>query len=317
MSGHWPPSWYDPDDNFPGEAGQQDAAAETGLYEVTAYLASVPAPLMPGSVEARISAALAVEAAARAGLAAPGDGTAKAEEKAQAPGSAGPQVLSPVPAHTAAARARAVARMQRRDGRKRLGQFVLGPLAVCLLLVVIGFGLSRAGSNSSSSSAGSAAGAAPVASASASASASDGQYEAAGSSAASAPRAVTPAAAGTSAGLVVSETGTRYQQATLAQQVRAQVTAAKGRQPVPSAAPTAGSSSSGAAAGGGSVTALAGQLRACVLQVTGGVLPELVDLATYQGTPAYVIATASRVWVVGLGCTAARPQVITSVALAG
>jgi hypothetical protein len=122
---------------------------------------------------------------------------------------------------------------------------------------------------------------------------------------------VTPAAAGTSAGLVVSETGTRYQQATLAQQVRAQVTAAKGRQPVPSAAPTAGSSSSG------SVTALAGPLRACVLQVTSGVLPELVDQATYEGKPAYVIATASRVWVVGLGCTAARPQVITSVALAG
>jgi hypothetical protein len=59
------------------------------------------------------------------------------------------------------------------------------------------------------------------------------------------------------------------------------------------------------------------RLRACVLKVTGGVLPEVVDRATYQGTPAYVIASSSRVWVVGLGCTAARPQVIVSVPLAG
>jgi hypothetical protein len=59
------------------------------------------------------------------------------------------------------------------------------------------------------------------------------------------------------------------------------------------------------------------QLRACVLKVTGGVLPALVDRATYQGTPAYVIASSRRVWVVGLGCTAARPQVIASVPLAG
>src|SRR5262249_3684768 len=134
MSGHWPPEWDDPDDNFAGEPGTD---VEAGLSEVSAYLASVPAPLMPGSVEARISAAPAVEAAARAGLAAP-DATANAEDKAQAPGPAGPRVLSPVPAKQAAARARAVARMRRGDRRKKLGQFVLGPLAVCLLLVGIG-----------------------------------------------------------------------------------------------------------------------------------------------------------------------------------
>jgi hypothetical protein len=143
------------------------------------------------------------------------------------------------------------------------------------------------------------------------------------------PKAASPAAAGTSAGFVVSTTGTSYQQATLAQQAQAQLLAAQNPEQVPSAAPTASSAASAAPTATASSSALSSasgaprtvtpspQLRACVLKVTGGVLPELVDRATYQGAPAYVIATASRVWVVGLGCTAARPQVITSVPLAG
>ncbi len=57
-------------------------------------------------------------------------------------------------------------------------------------------------------------------------------------------------------------------------------------------------------------------LRGCVLALTGGVAPRLVDKAIYQGTPAYVIATASRVWVVRTDCTANRPDLITSVPLA-
>ncbi len=52
-------------------------------------------------------------------------------------------------------------------------------------------------------------------------------------------------------------------------------------------------------------------------RLTGGVTPRLVDRATYDGTPAYIIAVPSRVWVVGLGCTAANPQEITSVSLTG
>jgi hypothetical protein len=58
-------------------------------------------------------------------------------------------------------------------------------------------------------------------------------------------------------------------------------------------------------------------LRGCVLHLTGGAPPRLVDRATYQGEPAYVVASSSRVWVVGLGCTAAKTELIGSVALAG
>ena len=66
MSGHWPPEWEDPEEEFPEGAGQLDAEAEARLSEVAAYLASVPVPAMPDAVEARISAALAAEAATRA-----------------------------------------------------------------------------------------------------------------------------------------------------------------------------------------------------------------------------------------------------------
>src|SRR3984957_12592175 len=266
MSGHWPPEWDDPDDDIPGEAGKPDTEAEARLSEVSVFLASVPAPPMPGSVEARISAALAVEAASRAGIAARTDGAAQAHRTAPAKETAGPRVLGPVPAQRDGAQAGARARVLRRgargqrDRRRALGQFVLGPLIVCLLLAGIGFGLSRAGSSSSSSSANSLAGAPAAGPAAAGAGSQFGPGEPSASSAApastsaaaaatSAPSAAAsatsaPAATGTSAGFVVSATGTRYQQATLAQQAQAQLLAAQARVAVPSAAPTASSPSS-------------------------------------------------------------------------
>jgi hypothetical protein len=94
------------------------------------------------------------------------------------------------------------------------------------------------------------------------------------------------------------------------------VLAAKARESGPASAPSASSASS-ASFSLTQTPAPTAQLRGCVLTVTGGALPELVDRATYQGTPVYVIASSSRVWVVGLGCTAARAQVIVSVPLAG
>jgi hypothetical protein len=50
--------------------------------------------------------------------------------------------------------------------------------------------------------------------------------------------------------------------------------------------------------------------------LTGGATPQLVDRATYQGAAAYIIASASHVWVVGLGCSATRPAVVVSTSLA-
>lgn len=345
MSGQWPPEWDDPED-IPGEADQQDTEAETGLSEVAAYLASVPAPVMPGSVEARISAALAVESAARAGLAAPasgdatGDGTAQPDGSVQPGGADGARVLGAAPARARVRRGDMAGRRRERetrkifeprrdrDVRKVLGKFVVGPLAVVLLIVVIALGLSRAGSSSSSSSAasGGVLGMAPNAAASSAAAASSGSGRSSAASGvvgAAAPESSAPAssaaasASASAPGFAVVRTGTSYQKATLAQQARAQVLAVQARGSGPASVPSASSSSTSSSATASlSGSAPTAQLRACVLEVTGGVRPELVDLSTYQGTPAYVIATSSHVWVVGLGCTAARPQVIVSVPLA-
>jgi hypothetical protein len=75
-------------------------------------------------------------------------------------------------------------------------------------------------------------------------------------------------------------------------------------------------SSRPAASGTGSLVPSAA-LAGCVSHLTGGVPPTLVDRASYDGSPAYVIAVPSRAWVVGLGCTAADPHLIASVSLAG
>jgi len=338
MSGQWPPEWDDPDD-ITGEPDQQDAATEAGLSEVAAYLASVPAPVMPGRVEARISAALAVEAAARSGIAAPASGDQKENETVRSDGpvqpdgpvktggAAGARVLGPAPARARVRRERRGSRRERelrkvyeprrrRDAREVLGKFVIGPLAVCLLIVIIALGLSHAGTSSSSSSAGSAAGA-PVAvgggSSDSAASSGSGKRSSAAGAAAPVPASSAPASASApAADFAVTQTGTRYQRATLAQQARAQVLAAQARESASATAPSSPSFSLSTAN-----SAPTAQLHACVLAVTGGVLPNLVDRATYQGTPAYVIASSSHVWVVGLGCTAARPQVIASEPLAG
>ena len=52
-----------------------------------------------------------------------------------------------------------------------------------------------------------------------------------------------------------------------------------------------------------------------VLHLTGQMRPSLVDRATYQGKPAYVIAVTNWAWVVGTGCTATNPELIASVGL--
>jgi hypothetical protein len=54
-------------------------------------------------------------------------------------------------------------------------------------------------------------------------------------------------------------------------------------------------------------------LVGCVLHLTGDVAPMFVDRATYQSEQVYVIAVADEAWVVGIGCTASRPTLITSV----
>jgi hypothetical protein len=54
-----------------------------------------------------------------------------------------------------------------------------------------------------------------------------------------------------------------------------------------------------------------------VLRLTGGVLPQLVDRATYQAKPAYIIEAHDEIWVVGIGCTATRSALIVAVPFNG
>jgi hypothetical protein len=117
--------------------------------------------------------------------------------------------------------------------------------------------------------------------------------------------------------IVVTSSGTKYLATGLAAQVRTQLSqTSNGATSVPgpsstSAVPSAGASKTASTG----VTHAPAALRGCVLHLTGGQPPRLLDRATYEGKPAYVIASSSRVWVVGLGCTAANAELITSAPL--
>jgi hypothetical protein len=287
MSGQWPPEWDDPEEEVPQGADQPDAAAEARLSEVSAYLASVPAPAMPEAVEARISAALATESAARADT-----------HGSPGPGEPGPRTLGAPPP-------RARGRRGRRRGRRRWGSrsrplLAVGALFVCLILAGLGVTLSRGGGPATSNSAAVGSAVAP---------------SAASSAAGAAPE---PATGNGSTSFSVTVSGTKYQQAILAGQVRANLAANKGQGSFGVGVPAAGATVPAASASAASTAVMpSSALRGCVLQLTSGKAPRLVDRATYQGEPAYVIASSSRVWVVGLGCTADKTELITSVPLAG
>jgi hypothetical protein len=132
-------------------------------------------------------------------------------------------------------------------------------------------------------------------------------------------------AASASASFVVAQSGTAYRQATLAAQARTEADrySPAGSAPtfagalptaVPSPVPSRSAPEPVPPSPYASPTAL---LRGCVYRLTGGTAPRLVDRGSYQGTPAYVIVGESKVWVVGLGCTASRPDLLASAALAG
>ncbi|MGH3296915.1 MAG: hypothetical protein ACRDP7_34490 [Trebonia sp.] len=302
MSGHWPPEWEDPGEEFFEEADQTDAtvsaeASEARLSEVAAYLASVPVPALPEAVEMRISAALAAEAASRADRAtAPADQTAAQPDR--------------VPALTDGARTVGPSRGQKRVRRDRGGDrprrgFRLRPLAAagalvaCLLFAGLGYAIAQSHTTTESANSSAATGSGTAAS-----SAEAGPEPAAAASAAGAQG---PEAGNSSTSFTVTTSGTKYQQVTLAEQVRAKLPAHGGQETFAGTSPH---STSTAAVPNPA-------LRGCVLHLTGGAPPRLVDRATYQDEPAYIVASSTRVWVVGLGCTAAKTELIVSVALAG
>ena len=356
MSGQRPPEWEDPDDGHP-DAGLPDREqhpdagnSDHDLSEVTSLLASVRSPALPASFEARISAAIAAEAAARATTearaaepAGPLTAAAGADDAKDRVRSADPEGFSPAataggPSAPAGRRPRRGARTSRsaarasRPGSSRPGsprrrlrmpsmQAASWVLVSCLVLAGFGFLVTRgSGSSASSSYAASAA-----SSQAASAAAGSVPQPAAGRASEAQPGdANDRPSASAPTGFLVYSTGTAYERSTLASQVRAQLgrhdfgdlgPAAAGNSASPTA-PAAAASSAASTSGVGGSTPSPG-LSGCVSKVTGGAAPSLVDRASYDGIPAYIIAVPTRVWVVRLGCTATDTQLITAVPLEG
>src|SRR3984957_13195809 len=371
MSGQWPPEWDDADDG-PSDAGLSDGSA------VTSFLAEVGSPALPAAFEARISAAIAAEAAARASTPQAAESVAQAaasvsagapvaeagaEDAKDRDRSANPEEFSPVAAAggsaTSASRGLRRASRSSRSGagsgpggsrpggrRRRLrmpSPQASGWLVVCCLVIAgFGFLITHAGSSSSSSSVDSASG--PVSS-SASAASSSAASAFAGPSE---PRAASGAAGGKQAeqetrasaaagapGVLYIDSGTSYQASTLAIQVQGVLNeptyrglspgapAASSSASAPAIVPSATSLRTSSASTTVSTSSVGGfyqpsaRLQGCVSKVTDGVRPALVDKATYDGKPAYIIAVTSQAWVVGPGCTASDTDVIAQVPLKG
>jgi hypothetical protein len=130
---------------------------------------------------------------------------------------------------------------------------------------------------------------------------------------------------GQAAGFLVAMSGMNYLRGTLGAQVRAEVNAQdRGSSLQHPPGSTSSSSGGGVVSAPASATQIpagftspSATLKGCVLHLTNDQRPTLVDQASYQGKPAYVIAVSDRAWVVGRGCTASHPELITTVALTG
>jgi hypothetical protein len=342
MSGQWPPEWEDPDDErsdagLPDQGHADAGHSDLELSGVSSFLASVRSPDLPASFEARISAAIAAEAAARArtgpGAAAepagPLTAAAGADDAKDTVRSDNPEEFSPAataggPAAAAGRRPRRRTRASGSAGRasgpggsrpgtgrrrRRMPSMQAASWTLVCVLVVAGFGFLVTHSSGSSSSS-----SADSSGTSQSAPSAGGGYEPQPSSG----RALSPEqAAGPATRFLVYSTGTAYQRSTLASQVRDQLTSlghpSSATTPASSAsaaapAPSASAAASASAASAGYVPSA--QLSGCVSAVTGGVAPSLVDKASYDGIPAYIIAVPTEVWVVRRGCTAADPQLV-------
>ncbi|HET6193610.1 MAG TPA: hypothetical protein VFE59_42155 [Trebonia sp.] len=265
------------------------ASVNDQLAAVTTVLASAPEPAMPDAVESRIIAAFATEAALV---------TETPHDTEAAHGTAAKRdtALRPVGGDGGGSRRRPGGRSGRSGpGNRWLRPAVLASAAAaCLVLFGGVYGIAHLSSGSSSSSAASSA----AGSAAGTAAAGSESSPLAGAQAPGTHARLEPADSGQAAAFAVTASGTDYQSATLAQQVRAQLA-----RPAKTAAPPAAGAAPSA------------QLSACVLHLTGQMRPSLVDRATYQGKPAYVIAVPNRAWVVGTGCTASNPELIASVGL--
>jgi hypothetical protein len=178
---------------------------------------------------------------------------------------------------------------------------VLVAAAACLMLAFVGYRLSGTGHPATSSAVGGGT------------SSLNSRGNAQASGAPGARRHTFNPATGTSMGpttvsFVVLVSRTNFQKATLQAQVIQQMAAPQNTDP-------AASPGSSVSTGPGSLLTPSAQLIGCVKRLLGSTRPALVEEASYQSLPVYVIAMPSRVWVVARSATAADPKVLASAAL--
>jgi hypothetical protein len=322
-------------------ACQADAEALAGL---PALLAATQVPPIPEHLAARIETALATEAAHRAAI-------SPALDAARLDSTASPAQPPPAaqPAQPARSARPAAAGHRRAPGRSSLPRWVVaneqgqryarrsGParriLAAAAVVAVLGGGyalvsnLSTSGSNTSASSpSGSRAAASP-----AHAPAARPASSAFASAVPSAPAGIAPGVAGRpELGPVLQYgmnghagrfTPVRSSTAYVAAQLSQQATAALAEVRNSVANAGAAGHTSGRAGGESGTGAFSGatltRLRGCVARVAGGQTVLLVDLASFEGSPATIIVTAppgsasaSQVWAVGPACSSSAADVL-------
>jgi hypothetical protein len=243
------------------------SALSDQLAEVSALLAAVPAPAMPDGVARRLETVLAAEVAQK-------------DDSERAAGDSSRDRAG----HRRPARHR---------GWRLVAVRVLAPAAAIVVLAAGGYGLSRLAGGPTS----------PAASGAAARPTADHPAEKTiiGSTPGAASRAEIPAIG--ASGLLVINSRTDYQRATLSRQLEQEISAS-------STARTAQSPST--------------RLLGCVYRVIGGVSPGarvLVVNARYQGQPATIIVAPGDggyvAWVMTSGCSATTGRVLDKVRLQG
>ena len=141
MSGQWPPGWEDPED-AELDAEELDEETDVRLAEVSAFLATVPAPVLPGRHRVRGSWRRSRRSPRHA---------ARTHRHARR----SPMVHGSFAPHRARARVRRGVYRVRRFDRIRPAM-VAGPLVACLLFAGLGYAVSLGGASSSRSAASSA-----------------------------------------------------------------------------------------------------------------------------------------------------------------
>jgi hypothetical protein len=279
------------------------AGLDAQLAEVPALLARPAATPMPAALTVRIEAALAAEAAARSAATADAvPATAMADAATATASAAGAGAGSGRDRDR-----RRADRAARPPGRDRSGLALRIAVATAAVLILGGGGYGAARLLSGS----------PAVTSAASGGGAVGAHRSAGfgpriSGVSGAPAALPDG------GYPVYHSGTDYLPSRLGTQIRAVVPPVN-RSPSSGAGTSAGASKNRHESA--APTLLFPDLNACVARVAGGKHPVFVDVASYRGRPAAVIAVAGpgpgtlRVLIVGTGCNAAASDLLATTTL--